>query len=524
MSDLERKKKEEQTILLEAARDRGLGLDDPVTLTGTITSLWDGLSDFVNMLFKSFSLRKDTDVTSINFGEWTPPPENFEKNPETGELVSRKDMDPRAPARNVYSVRDGQIREEYVKPKQPLTKTFAPKSTDASEVTKQELKAFADLAPVQQILDFIAQHESNGDYCAQYPNTRDPSVTQKTINELIATYTGAIGKYQCVKDTLIGVRDKFNIPGIDGNSLYDESTQEAIGAYLLLEKRNVKVLFDTDFDSEEALNAALDEAALEIAKEWAAMPMKNGESYYEGQNGNRASVDFATFKNALRTAKMLHDQSRSIVLNNWAKNYKMTSAFGERNGELHAGIDHAVPTGTKMHAQKSCTVAYAGHSDGYGNTIVLNMGHGVYTLYAHLDAINVSTGQLIKQNDLLGTTGNSGRSRGAHLHTEILLLENGKAYPVDPNKAWGLDLRQQTVRDNLIKDAEEKAKEHYGPSRAFDRRVLNNGFHYPLSSHDRTLNEFEESKRSLENDMRPPVRTLNAQSLEASRDNVGRTA
>ena len=65
------------------------------------------------------------------------------------------------------------------------------------------------------------------------------------------------------------------------------------------------------------------------------------------------------------------------------------------------------------------TAAFAGHLDIRGNYIVINHGWGVYTGYAHLSQINVERGQTITAGQIIGLTGNSGRSSGPHLHWEV---------------------------------------------------------------------------------------------------------
>jgi murein DD-endopeptidase MepM/ murein hydrolase activator NlpD len=64
-------------------------------------------------------------------------------------------------------------------------------------------------------------------------------------------------------------------------------------------------------------------------------------------------------------------------------------------------------------------VAFAGQLDIRGNYIVINHGWGVYTGYAHLSQINVERGQTLTAGQIIGASGNSGRSSGPHLHWEI---------------------------------------------------------------------------------------------------------
>ena len=70
----------------------------------------------------------------------------------------------------------------------------------------------------------------------------------------------------------------------------------------------------------------------------------------------------------------------------------------------------------------------AGPYGGYGNTVIIDHGGGMTTLYAHQSGLNVSYGQDVAAADIVGYIGTTGLSTGPHLHFEVRL--NGK--PVDP--------------------------------------------------------------------------------------------
>ena len=86
----------------------------------------------------------------------------------------------------------------------------------------------------------------------------------------------------------------------------------------------------------------------------------------------------------------------------------------------HRAIDVGAAIGTNVYASDGGTVIYAGWSTvGYGNHVVLDHGNGFQTLYAHLSAIYVSSGQFVYQGTPIGAVGNTGNSSGPHLHFEI---------------------------------------------------------------------------------------------------------
>ena len=125
----------------------------------------------------------------------------------------------------------------------------------------------------------------------------------------------------------------------------------------------------------------------------------------------------------------------------------VTSPFGFRNGVLprnaggleeenHKGEDFGARIGTPVVAQADGFVSYAGWLRGYGWAIIVRhdqaqgrTGHVVETLIGHLSEIYVRRWDLVDAGQLIGRTGNSGRTTGAHAHAEIRI--DGVAYNPD---------------------------------------------------------------------------------------------
>lgn len=96
--------------------------------------------------------------------------------------------------------------------------------------------------------------------------------------------------------------------------------------------------------------------------------------------------------------------------------------FGRRrilNGESrspHAGVDFPAATGTAVFASQSGKVVLAENLYYSGNTVVIDHGYGIYTLYAHLSQIGVQADEMVKAGDEIGKVGATGRVTGPHLH------------------------------------------------------------------------------------------------------------
>ncbi|MBR5914573.1 MAG: peptidoglycan DD-metalloendopeptidase family protein [Selenomonadaceae bacterium] len=118
----------------------------------------------------------------------------------------------------------------------------------------------------------------------------------------------------------------------------------------------------------------------------------------------------------------------------WPLTGEVTSEFGWRTHPIfggqrfHSGVDIGGDYGMPIHAAKMGVVSHAGWIDGYGNTVMIEHGGGIVTLYGHNESLAVSVGQVVNQGDVIAYCGSTGNSTGPHCHFEVRL--NGE--PVSP--------------------------------------------------------------------------------------------
>jgi murein DD-endopeptidase MepM/ murein hydrolase activator NlpD len=106
-------------------------------------------------------------------------------------------------------------------------------------------------------------------------------------------------------------------------------------------------------------------------------------------------------------------------------NSPITSGYGARldpflgRPAMHTGVDFRAAEGSLARATAGGTVITAGYTGGYGNMVEIDHGNGITTRYGHLSEIDVTVGQVVAKDAVIGRTGSTGRSTGPHLHYEV---------------------------------------------------------------------------------------------------------
>lgn len=135
-----------------------------------------------------------------------------------------------------------------------------------------------------------------------------------------------------------------------------------------------------------------------------------------GSNGGQADRSSSRSKNW-----------RKIILG--GKAVRISQNYGNRNSGYslgyHTGTDIGVASGTSVYMPEGGKVVSSGWGGAYGYTVVVKTKSGYYIRFAHMSKLSVSRGDTIKAGQYVGKSGNTGNSRGAHLHLEVMKPSSG---------------------------------------------------------------------------------------------------
>ncbi|HYR85897.1 MAG TPA: M23 family metallopeptidase [Terriglobia bacterium] len=136
-------------------------------------------------------------------------------------------------------------------------------------------------------------------------------------------------------------------------------------------------------------------------------------------------------------------------------NSKVESLFADRRTYVyqgkkvdqqdHVGFDLSVVQRTPIEAANDGKVVLADYFGIYGNTVLIDHGTGLISLYAHMSSIDVKPGQMVKKKEVLGRSGATGLAGGDHLHFGLFL----QGVPINPTEWWDAKWIKEHVLDRL---------------------------------------------------------------------------
>jgi murein DD-endopeptidase MepM/ murein hydrolase activator NlpD len=132
----------------------------------------------------------------------------------------------------------------------------------------------------------------------------------------------------------------------------------------------------------------------------------------------------------------------------------------------HLGYDLATTAHARVSAANDGVVLFADFLGIYGNTIVLDHGYGLLSLYGHLSSIDVAAGATVKRGDLIGHSGSTGLAGGDHLHFSMIL----QGVQVDPKEWWDPHWIRDRITSKLAEFSGKEAPPAPPPTPAPARR------------------------------------------------------
>ncbi|MFZ3591217.1 murein hydrolase activator EnvC family protein [Bacillus sp. DJP31] len=190
-----------------------------------------------------------------------------------------------------------------------------------------------------------------------------------------------------------------------------------------------------ELENQVALYAAQEKAVEREIAEWNKREEERKRQEEERKRQEEANKNSSTPSTS--SGNQLPTVSNGAFMN--PATGRLSSPYGQRWGKLHAGID--IGKGGRsgdipIVASATGTVIRSNYSSSYGNVVMISHyidGQVMTTLYAHMENRFVSEGERIEKGTVLGYMGNTGQSKGAHLHFEIHLGPwNGSANSVNP--------------------------------------------------------------------------------------------
>ncbi|MDF1794865.1 MAG: M23 family metallopeptidase [Thalassobaculaceae bacterium] len=189
--------------------------------------------------------------------------------------------------------------------------------------------------------------------------------------------------------------------------------------------------FDVDFQRDIQAGDAF-EVMYDTYEDELGNRVRNGEIQYAAMTLSGKTVAFYRYTPASGITDYFAPDGRSVrktLMRTPIDGARLSSGFGKRKHpilgytKMHKGVDFAARNGTPIMAAGDGVIDMAGRNGGYGNYVRIRHNSSIKTAYAHMSkfANGLRKGARVKQGDIIGYVGTTGRSTGPHLHYEVLV-------------------------------------------------------------------------------------------------------
>ncbi len=256
-------------------------------------------------------------------------------------------------------------------------------------------------------------------------------------NKRLTVERDAHGGYAVLSDTLTdGDKDQFHAQAVIKKSLYVAARNQGIPDNIIVDMMRIHA-YDVDFQREVRVGDSFelfygDENTLERSNRGKVLFSSltlNGKAkgYYRFKTPDDSIVDYYDEKGV---------SAKKFLIRTPVVGARISSRYGmrrhpiTRKRKLHSGVDFAAPRGTPIKAAGNGIVVKKGGVSGYGNYIEIRHANGYLTAYAHMAGYGpgIRPGKRIRQGQIIGYVGSTGRSTGNHLHYEVRLNKK----PINP--------------------------------------------------------------------------------------------
>ena len=249
------------------------------------------------------------------------------------------------------------------------------------------------------------------------------------------------GRYGVTKKLTPTDTISFVKEGAINSSLYQSAVKAGIPETLIVEMIRIyswAVDFQRDIQSGDKFSIMYDMTITEDSK---FIPDSSKILYVSLDLKNVGTISLYRYKDSHGDIGYFEEDGRSVrkaLMKTPINGARLSSGFGMRRhpilgySKMHKGIDFAAPRGTPIYAAGDGRIVYIGRRGGYGNFIKIRHHAGLETAYAHMKGFKrgLKRGSRVKQGQVIGYVGTTGRSTGPHLHYEV--IANGRV--VNPRK------------------------------------------------------------------------------------------
>ena len=228
-------------------------------------------------------------------------------------------------------------------------------------------------------------------------------------------------------------RGHEKVGGTIETSIYELATKQGAGDQQVVDFADI-FAYDVDFQREIRQGDTF-EITYEVSRDENDNIVKGGNVLYASLNGKKVSRNFYRFTTSDDGITDYYDDTgkaaRKFLMKTPINGARLSSRFGKRRHpvlgytKMHKGTDFAAPRGTPIYAAGNGVIERASRYGSFGHYIRIKHADGYKTAYAHLKgyAKGIKSGKRVKQGQVIGYVGTTGRSTGPHLHYEV--IKNG---------------------------------------------------------------------------------------------------